>query len=68
MNLYDMVPFFLLFLLWRELKVVDVGGDHLSVDDEESLAVDHVRDHHDLVKKNRRFIVYFRVMKDQNVT
>ena len=35
---------------WRVLEVVDVLGDNLSIRDEESLPINHVRNHHDLVK------------------
>lgn len=34
---------------WGVLEVFDVLGNDLAVCDEETLALDHVRDHHDLV-------------------
>lgn len=40
----------LVFRLGRIFEVVDVLADDVAVCDEEALAVDHVRDHHDLVR------------------
>lgn len=40
----------LILVLGRILKVVDVFADDLAVGDEIPLTVDHVRDHHDLIR------------------
>jgi hypothetical protein len=40
-----------IFVLWSILEILNVLTDNLPVGDQESLSIDHVRDHHDLIRK-----------------